>query len=144
MLHLKGFFPSWTVAMCLFKLTCCVKLAPQGLHFVSFLVFMKWMQCGFSNFLFCSKKRISYITRFLSFMDVIIQKELFCKAKITNVAYKRFLTFINCGIVYIKDDLICIASTTNVVIKRLLFFMNRDNLTIESKFCTKLAPHVVH
>ena len=69
----KGFFPSWTHSMCLVKLFFCENLALQMLYLKGF--FHSWTDS----------------------MCPSIQASISCKANsITDVAFKRLLSLMNC------------------------------------------------
>ena len=118
MSHLKGFFPSWTEAVCNFNLYLWKKaLCTTNITFKRFLFFMfkVWMslQMGFSRKRNTTNRLTTNDTTkwLLSFMNwrcMSLQIIFLSKADATNVAIKLFLFCMNWVYKYVTSNRLCV------------------------------------
>lgn len=119
-LQLKGFFFSWTVAMCPFKILFLAKLFSQMSNLKAF--FPSWMDATWRLIPKFRLTGTTYVTLkwILSFMNwcyMTVQTCLFCKPRIACITLEIFLYLLNCCLVSIQVSFSSKIGITNITLE---------------------------
>ena len=100
-LHLNCSFPSWTVAMCIFKLYLFFFQSQHNIYCIWIVSFLhEWFQCDVHGMFWCEFiiTNITFVL-FLSFMNdcnMSIHGVVWCKFYITNITFELLVLFMKC------------------------------------------------